>query len=192
MVDCLKCWWGVYYPYCPCKEDEERQSGATDKEEAQGMKNLHFCTPELLKVIKNTKIKEFYTYRTGFVPNLYPGDIINLNERADNGEDTFITEGVIKSVEPIRLLNIHESYTFNTPVGEEELKRYKRKFHKMHWFFSICIIKDTKRMFSFAKSMEVQGMDNPCIKCASKQYCEETNGTCGDLEQYRRGEDDES
>ena len=70
MLDCLKCWYGVYYPYCPCKEDEERQSGATDKE-------------------------------------------------------------------------------------------------------------------------EVQGMDNPCIKCVSKQYCEETNGTCGDLEQYRRGEDDE-
>ncbi len=35
-------------------------------------------------------------------------------------------------------------------------------------------------------------MDNPCIKCVSKQYCEETDGTCGDLEHYRRGEDDES
>ena len=118
------------------------------------MKNLHFCTPELLKVIKNTKIKQFYTYRTGFVPNLYPGDIINLNERDDEGNDSYITRGVIKSVEPIRLLNVHESIGFDTPVGEEELKRYKRKFHKMHWFFSICIMKDTKRMYSFAKSME--------------------------------------
>lgn len=116
------------------------------------MKNLHFCTPELLKIIKNPKIKLFYTYRTGFVPNLYPGDIINLNERSDAGEDSYITKGVIKSVQPIRLLNIHESFKFTTPVSEEELKRYKRKFHKMHWFFSIAIMKDTKRMYSFAKS----------------------------------------
>lgn len=118
------------------------------------VKNLHFCTPELLKIIKNTKIKMFYTYRTGFVPSVYPGDIVHLNERSDLGEDTFITRGVIKSVEPIRLLNIHESIGFTTPVSEQELKRYKREFHKMHWFFSICIMKDSKRMYSYVKKEE--------------------------------------
>jgi hypothetical protein len=112
------------------------------------VKNLHFCTPELLKVIKNSKLKMFYTYRTGFVPNLYPGDLVNLNERDEKGMDTYIKKGVIKSVEPIRLLNIHKSYGFQTPISEEEIKRYKRKFHKMHWFFSICILKDSKRMYS--------------------------------------------
>ena len=113
------------------------------------VKNLHFCTPELLKLIKNPRIKMFYTYRTGFVPNLYTGDLVNLNERDEEGNDTFLKEGVIKSVEPIRLLNIHEGFSFETPIAEEELKRYKRKFHKMHWFFSICILKDSKRMYSF-------------------------------------------
>lgn len=116
------------------------------------MKNLHFCTPELLRIIKDKKIKVFHTYRTGFVPNLYPGDIINLNERDDEGNDTYIKEGVVKSVAAVRVLNIHEGHI--KEAYKEEIDRYRRKFHKMHYFFAIQILKDTKRMYKFAESQK--------------------------------------
>ena len=58
MLDCLKCWYGVYYPYCPCKEDEERQSGETDKEEAQEMDS------ELFWGKVGDKVQSHFLYHT--------------------------------------------------------------------------------------------------------------------------------
>jgi len=83
-------------------------------------KNLHFCTLELIKQLKDPIVEQIETYRTGFVPHFYPGEIINLNERM-NGSDKYIYS--------------HEK-------GIEELKKsYKKKFNPHHWIFCIGIKK---------------------------------------------------
>lgn len=40
MTDCLKCWWGVYFPYCPCKEDEEHNIGNDQGADPSGIADL--------------------------------------------------------------------------------------------------------------------------------------------------------
>jgi len=105
------------------------------------VKNLHFCTQDRLHQIKENKESNFVsTYRTGFVPSIYPGNIINLNERDGDGTDIFLFKGKVLSVEPIKYKSIPAN------VRNFELKRYNRKFHKEHWFFYIFIqiIKEVK------------------------------------------------
>ena len=97
-------------------------------------KNLHFCTWDLLKKIKNGFGAEVIeTYRTGFVPMLYAGDVINLNKRLGKTE-TFIRHGTIISVEPILYKNI-------PPAGKKEIELSSiRKFKDQQWFFEIKIV----------------------------------------------------
>ncbi len=107
-------------------------------------KNLHFCTPELLKIIKSDEKKVFYTFRTGFVPGVYEGDIVNLNKFVKDGNDEFIRKGLVQSVSPLRLMQVKDMYKserLKTCI-DEELKRYNRKFHNDHWFFMITIRKE--------------------------------------------------
>lgn len=107
------------------------------------VKNLHFCTPELLKVIKEPEKSVFYTFRTGWTPSCYAGDIVNLTEFVKDGKDKFLCKGLIKSVEAIRLMQVKEMWKSERLkiCIEEELKRYNRKFHEDHWFFQITIKK---------------------------------------------------
>ena len=121
------------------------------------MKNLHFCTPELLKIIKDPKKKVFYTYRTGFVPSIYPGDIININERDSEGKDIFIMKALVESVNVLRLVQLHDSMKSIYGCPTEELKRYGKKFHRDHWFFSICIRKQWKDILEYSRFLSSEG-----------------------------------
>lgn len=100
------------------------------------MKNLHFCTPELLSQINDPEYDLITTYRTGWVPMLYPGDVINLNQRDNTGKDTYLKMGKIAGVKPVKRKSIPDVLTFR-----EELQRYNKKFHSDHYFFQITIYK---------------------------------------------------
>ena len=105
---------------------------------------MHFCTPRLLRHIKDPITNTFKTFRTGWIPNIYPGDIININERNDKKEDTFICQALVTSVSAIRycaILDMHKS--LNMFPGEE-IARYNKKFHKDHWFLIITLKKKWK------------------------------------------------
>lgn len=102
------------------------------------MKNLHFCTKELIRRIKysgNKKSVIIKTYRTGFIPELFAGDLINLNERKD-GKDELMKQGKIIAVIPIQYRDIGLR-------GKKEIyDSYNgRRFHPDHWFFEIIIRK---------------------------------------------------
>jgi len=102
------------------------------------MKNYHFCTKELLEQIYTGKIgSTIETYRTGFIPNIYPGEKINLNEKMDIKPGKFIRQGVVVWVLPLEYKEIKDFSIHKK--GLVELKRYKRKFHDKHWFFYIGI-----------------------------------------------------
>jgi len=102
-------------------------------------KNLHFCTLELIKQLKDPIVEQIETYRTGFVPHFYPGEIINLNERM-NGSDKYICKGKILYVMPLEYRELFELDSHEK--GIEELKKsYKKKFNPHHWIFCIGIKK---------------------------------------------------
>jgi len=92
------------------------------------MKAFHFCTPEKLKEIKLWP--RFDSVRTGWVPELYPGDKIKINERVDK-TDTLLFIAKVLSVQPILFKNIDQTF------HREEIERYHKKFHPERWFFII-------------------------------------------------------
>ena len=101
------------------------------------MKSLHFCmkTPIKTKILQSTHIGDFIeTYRTGWIPTIYPGDIIKLNYRDENKKDTWIRTGQILDVIPVKY-----SYIKNLEDAQEDILAYNRKFHLYHWFFKIQI-----------------------------------------------------
>ena len=102
------------------------------------LKNLHFCTESLLiQLYEGQPGNIIETYRTGFIPNLYSGDIINLNERTSQ-DDKFICQGEILWVLPLEYKELSEFLFHNK--GIEELKEcYKKEFHPRHWVFTIGI-----------------------------------------------------
>ena len=106
------------------------------------VKNLHFCTEGLLtQIYEGQPGNTIETYRTGFIPNLYPGDVINLNKRIQK-KDIFICKGKIKYVFPLQYKEFAEynkQYGYRHKKGLDEIKQYKRKFHPDHWFFNIGI-----------------------------------------------------
>ena len=98
------------------------------------MKNMHFCTPGKIREIKYAENGEIVvTHRTGFVPMLYPGDIINLNDRLGK-IDTFSCQGEIMKVFPI----IYDNIIHSDKLEIAQAYRTK-KFSKHHWFFKISI-----------------------------------------------------
>ncbi|MGQ4874518.1 MAG: hypothetical protein ACP6IY_10655 [Promethearchaeia archaeon] len=114
------------------------------------MKSLHFCTPNMLNLIKNCKVGSIIkTIRTGFVPNIYEGDIILLKERRDNkSKDIILGKGKVLGVYPYTYMRLKEKYklkegnwTFDKYANciIEEIKKYKRKFNPWHYFFEITI-----------------------------------------------------
>ena len=102
------------------------------------MKNYHFCTEELLKQIYTGESGSIIeTYRTGFVPNIHPGDEINLNEKMAVKPDKFIRRGTVEWVLPLQYKEIKGMAIHQKALVE--LRKYKRKFHPDHWFFDIGI-----------------------------------------------------
>ena len=97
------------------------------------MKSLHFCTPEKLAEIK--RHSQFSSIRTGWIPQLYPGDEIKINERDDCKKDKFLFMATIQSVTPILFKDITSSH-------QEEIDRYGKKFHPEQWFFELKFTKN--------------------------------------------------
>ena len=101
-------------------------------EKGNFMKNMHFCTNKNLKKFKLGKKGEYIiTIRTGWIPQIFTGDIIKLNKRLGK-QDIFSRMGKIISVTPIKFKNLNTSY-------KEEIQKYKRKFHPEQYFFRIII-----------------------------------------------------
>ena len=97
------------------------------------MKSLHFCTPKKLQEIKTNSV--FDTVRTGWIPTIYPGDIVKINERVTinkKNTDSLICQARCIAVEPLQYNDFIED-----PTPWEEVDRYNRKFHGQHWFFKI-------------------------------------------------------
>jgi hypothetical protein len=97
------------------------------------MKALHFCTPLKLAEIKSNNL--FCSIRTGWIPELYPKDIIKINERVTiekKNIDTYLFDAEILHVEPLQYKQLKEDSKY-----QEELDRYGKKFNDAHWFFRI-------------------------------------------------------
>lgn len=81
------------------------------------------------------------------MPNLYPGDIILLNERCQDG-DNLLCKGKILDVYAYRFCELKEKYCLDYPNWSldnlknciiEEIEKYKRRFNNFHYFFEIII-----------------------------------------------------
>ena len=98
-------------------------------------KNLHFCRlPELFKIKNSSPVRYHFikTYRTGFVPSIYTGELIRLTYRNKIKKDDFLTAGLVIAIYPIQYRDIGKS-------GRCEIKQYNRDFNLEHWFFKIVI-----------------------------------------------------
>jgi len=110
------------------------------------MKSQHFCTPGLLHLIKiimhNEGMSEWEDFRTFWVPNFEEGDVIQVKERIER-EDYPLCKAEIVSILPVQYKDID----LNIVANQEQIDRYKRKFHPGHWFFKIKyrIVRDEKR-----------------------------------------------
>jgi hypothetical protein len=110
-------------------------------------KNIHFCRlPELYKIKNSSPVRNHFikTYRTGFVPSVYPGDRIRLNYRNKEKKDDFLSTGIVAAVYPLQTRDIGAS-------GRSEIKQYKREFHPEHWFFKIII-----KIYNISTGMEFE------------------------------------
>lgn len=104
------------------------------------VKNLHFCTNDLLfEIYEGQPGNIIETYRTGFIPSVYPTDIINLNERNSEGNDKFICKGRIEWVLPLQYKELSE-FSFHNKGIEELSETYRKEFNPYHWVFNIGIL----------------------------------------------------
>ena len=103
------------------------------------LKNLHFCTKELVRRINyngNRRYLIIKTFRTGYVPSYRTGEIIRLNYRNKDKKDTFLKCAKVIAIFPIQFRDIPWS-------GKKEIfESYNgRKFHPEYWFFEIVLRK---------------------------------------------------
>jgi len=103
------------------------------------MKNIHFCTPELLKILKDHKEYHITTYRTGWIPQIFVGDRVALNERVEGKPDKFIRMAIVESVTPIQYKKLNWEAGLTVI---EEIARYNKNFHRDQYFFEIVLRKD--------------------------------------------------
>ncbi|BDI54888.1 MAG: hypothetical protein [Lokiarchaeia virus VerdaV1] len=94
------------------------------------MKSIHFCTKQLIDDLMNYRI--LLTYRTIFIPRIYPKEIIKLKIRI-NGVDKMFCNGLVLNISPTQFKNI--GHCFKTEINE----KFKNKFNPEHWFFEILI-----------------------------------------------------
>jgi len=106
------------------------------------IKSLHFCTPLLLKKIKDPDILEFRSFRTGFIPNIYKGDVIL------KGNDTFLCNALVRNTGMWKYGSLHD-YLIAWELEEyiEEIAKYKRNFNRDHIFVSLIFkkLKDLRK-----------------------------------------------
>lgn len=101
------------------------------------MKSLHFCTPIKLEEIR--KNNEFYTFRTGWIPQIYKDDKLIINHRTTKKaphNDHFMCYAQCISCIPILFKDI-----IKTDNNQEEIDRYDKKFHPDQYFFKITFKK---------------------------------------------------
>ena len=104
------------------------------------MKSLHFCTQKKLQEIHQNEI--FDSIRTGWIPQLFTGDMIRIDHRKTLKApyiDTEICHATVLSVEPIQFKKI-----CNDLRHAEEIERYNKKFHPEQYFFLITCKKQKK------------------------------------------------
>lgn len=88
-----------------------------------------------IKYNKNNRFVYIKTYRTGFIPDYKPREVIRLNERI-NGKDHFLKSALVISVIPIQYGDI------GIRGKKEILESYKdRRFPSYYWFFEITLRK---------------------------------------------------
>jgi hypothetical protein len=104
------------------------------------VKSLHFCTREkLIELHESQPGNIIDTYRTGFVPHIYSGDVIELNERDEDDNDTLVRYGEVKYVVPHTWKDLNH-YSFLSDGVKEIKESYDgRDFHPLHYFFNIGI-----------------------------------------------------
>lgn len=103
------------------------------------MKSLHFCTPNLLKIINGNKLIIFYTIRTGFIPSIYKKDIINLKDKTK--ENLIVGKAQVINIYPIMKFTIDNMFKPKNSDIIIELQRYNRQFNPEHYFFLITLKK---------------------------------------------------
>lgn len=115
------------------------------------VKSLHFCTPKLVAFIKEIPIGGiFYSFRTGWITTIFPGDIIRCNERDDQKNETLLTYAFTIKAAPIHYNKLTADYYGGGSLWEmarEEITRYGRTFHPLHIFIQL----------GFQKLGEVEG-----------------------------------
>jgi hypothetical protein len=86
-----------------------------------------------LKQIRN-KHPFFDTVQTGYVPDIYPLDIVRINERS-----TEITPYIDKFIMFARVIQVYpqERSVLVADRDLEEVERYNQKFNPNHYFFRI-------------------------------------------------------
>ena len=90
---------------------------------------------ENLLLIKNSHVgTKLDTYRTGWVPTLYSGDIINLTERIPGEKDKILVIARVEYVFPEEFQELSEVNKIQVQIS------YNRKFNDKHWFFLIGLI----------------------------------------------------
>ena len=109
------------------------------------MKSIHFCTPKKRSELHKMKTGDrIVTIRTGWVPEWYEGDILQVIER----------KTMIKPYDDEYLFDVKihrrevwcKSQFDDNPAFTEELERYGKKFHSDHIFFFYVLEKIEKKL----------------------------------------------
>ena len=63
------------------------------------MKSQHFCTEEMIQLIKNPIVTLITTFRTGFIPQYEIGEIINIKIRDKEKKDNVYCMAEVLKIE---------------------------------------------------------------------------------------------
>ncbi len=96
------------------------------------LKSLHFCTPlKIAHLNENT----FWTIRTGWIPQIFEGDIVKIKHRTTLKPpyiDTEVCLAKCTKIVPLKLKDIPQN-----PENQEEIMRYGKKFNPNQYFFML-------------------------------------------------------
>ena len=101
------------------------------------VKSLHFCTPLMKEEVRTQD--NITTIRTGWIPQLFKGDVIKIMLRdtlKPPHDDKFYCFMKIISVTPVQFKHIKLLERF-----QEEINRYGKKFNDEQYFFKIVLSK---------------------------------------------------
>jgi len=110
-------------------------------------KNIHFCTLDKLYEIMYPNMNKYVrikTFRTGYVPSLYPNDPVRMNYRNKQKKDKYLRMGIVEAVVPIKYHEIPKHWR-----AEIKSSYKSRKFDDEHWFFCIIIRKRDMPVYNY-------------------------------------------